>query len=956
MKTLQCLNYVITLLLIVLLYDHAPGQSVKSFTLIDAATRQDIGTLLNGQVVNLATLPTKNLNIRANTMPEKVGSVRFYYNDTKGYRLENGAPYMFAGDQDGVYASWTPKAGTHTIKAIPYKRSKTSGGSGKSLTVTFKVIDTSIVIPPKENIIVSGELKKWHKVTLTIDGPVASEKGNLNPFLNYRLYVTFTHSSGKSYKVPGYFAADGNAAQTGASWGNKWRVHFAPDETGKWNYAISFRQGNNIAVTDDVFAGKAVSADGKKGSFIISATDKKGKDLRAKGCLRYVGAAYLQFAETGEYFRKAGADAPENFLAYEDFDNTPNIGGRRKSWAPHLQDWNTGDPTWKGGKGKGIIGAVNYLSEQGMNTFSFLTMNIDGDDKNVYPYLDNKDFTRIDVSKVDQWEIVMEHAQKMGMYLHFKLEERENDRLLNGGNLGLERKLYCRELIARFSHHLALNWNIGEENTMTDKQRKDMAKYLYDHDPYKHNIVVHTYPGEQKEIYTPLLGTASDFTGVSIQTSSSSVYKETKKWVLASASAKKKWIVANDEQGPAILGVATDGDYKGKRGIAADNSDNIRMNALWGNFMAGGAGVEYYFGTTTGETDISCQDFRSRAKSWRYAKYALDFFHKYLPFTELTPLNNISTGWCIGKENEVYVVYLKKGGTSSNISISSGNYSVKWYNPRSGGDLKNGSITYFKAGKKMSIGKPPSDDRLDWVVLITKTNRTVNNSYQAEDYTAQKGTNTATRHKGFTGTGYIDYSGKGTWMEWNNVIGNSQKVTLLFYYANGSSQNREAKLTINGYSIGTLHMAPTGSWTNWKITGLTFTLKGGTNTIRVTATSKYGGPNLDKLEVSDESYNSIMSNTSGATSSNRPFVAEQEVTDNDKISVYPNPTTGPMTIKSGRGVSIIDIYNSNGTRVYHDKSRKIQQQINLSSYAAGIYYIQVRTGGKTVTNKVVLIK
>jgi len=135
-----------------------------------------------------------------------------------------------------------------------------------------------------------------------------------------------------------------------------------------------------------------------------------------------------------------------------------------------------------------------------MNVFSFLTMNIKGDDGNVYPYLNSTDFTRIDVSKVDQWEIVMEHGQEMGMYLHVKMEERENDRLLNGGDLGIERKLYCRELIARFSHHLALNWNIGEENTMTDKQRKDMGRYINALDPYKHNLVIHTFPGEQEEI------------------------------------------------------------------------------------------------------------------------------------------------------------------------------------------------------------------------------------------------------------------------------------------------------------------------------------------------------------------------------------------------------------------------------------------------------------------------
>src|SRR4030042_2493174 len=71
---------------------------------------------------------------------------------------------------------------------------------------------------------VSGELKKWHKVTLTFTGPQTGEEAEPNPFRDYRLNVTFTHGD-KRYVVPGYYTADGNAAETGAKSGNKWRVH-----------------------------------------------------------------------------------------------------------------------------------------------------------------------------------------------------------------------------------------------------------------------------------------------------------------------------------------------------------------------------------------------------------------------------------------------------------------------------------------------------------------------------------------------------------------------------------------------------------------------------------------------------------------------------------------------------------------------------------------------------------
>jgi hypothetical protein len=83
--------------------------------------------------------------------------------------------------------------------------------------------------------VISGELKMWHKVSLTFDGPETSETDDFNPFMNYRFNVTFSHpASGKEYLVPGYFAADGNAGNSSAETGNKWRVHFATDETGTW--------------------------------------------------------------------------------------------------------------------------------------------------------------------------------------------------------------------------------------------------------------------------------------------------------------------------------------------------------------------------------------------------------------------------------------------------------------------------------------------------------------------------------------------------------------------------------------------------------------------------------------------------------------------------------------------------------------------------------------------------
>ena len=549
----------------------------------------------------------------------------------------------------------------------------------------------------KSEVTLHGELKKWHKITLTFDGPNCSETDADNPFLNYRLDVRFTHQT-KTYLVPGYFAADGNAAESAAKQGNKWRVHFAPDAIGVWQYEVYFRKGPNIAVANDPKAGESAGfMDGRKGNFEIIASDKSGRDFRAKGRLQCVESGYLQFAETKEYFIKVGADAPENLLAYADFDGDFKTDGRKdhfvKTWEPHVKDWKSGDPNWQNGKGKGLIGALNYLAGKGMNAFSFIPMNVAGDDENVYPYISYDQYDRMDVSKLAQWEILFEHADHLGLFLHFKTSEVENQGLLDGGDLGPMRKLYYRELIARFSHHLALNWNIGEENGQwmgqngeghptpwqTSTQRLACAQYFHDNDPYQHHIVIHN-----GQAFYDLLGPESKYTGLSVQTNRedfSKVHAMVLQWRHLAKTAKKNWAIAVDEPGDHRYALVPD--------KINPNHDNARQNALWGALMAGAWGIEWYFGYENEHSDLTCQDWRSRDMMWDQSRHAEQFFtQNNIPFWELEPMDDLTAeenDYVLGKANDLYIVYLKQGikGMSTLPKVE-GNFEVSWFNPRSG--------------------------------------------------------------------------------------------------------------------------------------------------------------------------------------------------------------------------------------------------------------------------------
>lgn len=117
------------------------AQTIQDFTLINADNDQPIATLSNGDVLNLATLPSTHLNILATTNPSKIGSVQFNLTGTQTRStVESGWPYtLFGDDGNGDYYSWTPTVGNYTLKATPFTSSGAKGTAGTSKTVSFSV-------------------------------------------------------------------------------------------------------------------------------------------------------------------------------------------------------------------------------------------------------------------------------------------------------------------------------------------------------------------------------------------------------------------------------------------------------------------------------------------------------------------------------------------------------------------------------------------------------------------------------------------------------------------------------------------------------------------------------------------------------------------------------------------------------------------------------------------------
>jgi PelA/Pel-15E family pectate lyase len=584
---------------------------------------------------------------------------------------------------------------------------------------------------------VEGRLAVWHPITLTFQGPEAAEADNSpNPFFDIRLNVVFLGPARQRLVVPGFFDGDGR----GGPKGRVWRVRFSPEAPGTWRYEAAFRTGPGVAIQVEPDAGKPLALPDLAGSFVVSPRDAAAPGFLKWGRLRYVGKHYLKFHD-GPYWIRGGTDEPENFLGYAGFDRTRP----KHRYAAHVDDWHAGDPDWGddkggGGKGRAIIGALNSLAKQHVNSIYFMTMNVGGDGKDVWPWIGpierrgspKNDHRHFDTAKLRQWEIVLNHAERLGIFLHLVLSESEtaNKRELDDGELGPDRKLYYREMIARFGHHLALQWNLCEEYNLNfnfgPARIRAFADYLRAVDPYDHPITVHSAgnPVEQ------LRFTYGDprFSMTSIQLGQKPIHEITEAIWRETEKAGRPLPVSLDE-------FTLDRGQRASH-IPVDDAEGHRREKIWPTYFSGGM-LEFIL-----EDLLKTDNFKTpeREKLWRYLWYARRFMEEQLPFWEMQPADELSqSGGTIplrigkgktmplgpqvfARRGEVYAVYLPTGSPSGTLDVADlkGVAEQRWFNPRTGA-FEGGRTQVAGSGSaRWELGTPPSDPKMDWVVLIRK--------------------------------------------------------------------------------------------------------------------------------------------------------------------------------------------------------------------------------------------
>ncbi len=458
---------------------------------------------------------------------------------------------------------------------------------------------------------------RWQKIELTFGGPASTALSEeTNPF-EIRMDVTFTLAGGRSYVVPAYYDGDG----AGGPDGDVWRVRFAADTDGRWDWLT---------------ASPEPGLNGQSGCFEIDAPAADATGFFKNGRLSGIGEHYLRFAD-GTYWLKGGADDPEDFLG--------------SSALPTPAD---------------KLAAIDQLADHGINSLYVMTMNVGGDGKNVWPWIgSNQDeakanHRRFDVARLADWERVFAHMQNKGLAIHLVLED---DDAWNG----YDRPLYLRQIIARFAHHNALIWNIAEEyeENYTADEVKLIAMQIKSLDPYDHPVAVHQ--ARELESHEPFLGNA-DFDITSFQSTDGPHNELAATWFGKSGEHAHKLAISFDETGK----------------LAPTDREKARKIA-WACFLGGANYEIHtwpiFTGTNTYANYADMLDDVSRVRGFLADNTP---FWEMSPRNDLLK-NREDTDYLFAKPGEVYAVYSETGESITlDLTGVSGTFRVRWFDPAAG--------------------------------------------------------------------------------------------------------------------------------------------------------------------------------------------------------------------------------------------------------------------------------
>ncbi len=196
---------------------------------------------------------------------------------------------------------------------------------------------------------------------------------------------------------------------------------------------------------------------------------------------------------------------------------------------------------------------------------------------------------------------------------------------------------------------------------------------------------------------------------------------------------------------------------------------------------------------------------------------------------------------------------------------------------------------------------------------------------EAEDSTAQSGTQTESCSEGGLNVGWIDTH---DWMVWDVDIPNSGSYLIEYRVASPNADSRLQLENAGGNPVyGTIVIPDTGGWQNWTTIQQTVNLDAGLQQIAVKALT--GGWNINWLKLTsiDSKVSRVITNTFAS----------------DPLLLFPNPTSDFLKISGSKTPGPYLILNTTGQIVLQgDLNTKI---IHVNMLNNGVYFFKdLQTG------------
>ncbi|PJB14206.1 MAG: hypothetical protein CO118_09800, partial [Flavobacteriales bacterium CG_4_9_14_3_um_filter_32_8] len=88
-----------------------------------------------------------------------------------------------------------------------------------------------------------------------------------------------------------------------------------------------------------------------------------------------------------------------------------------------------------------------------------------------------------------------------------------------------------------------------------------------------------------------------------------------------------------------------------------------------------------------------------------------------------------------------------------------------------------------------------------------------------------------------------------------------------------------------------------------------------------------------------------------------PVGIEQQLGEENNFTIFPNPSNGIFSIQNrtdSNNPQTIEIFNVVGEKIYSTTNNKSTNEINISTFSKGVYFVKLTDGEKVRTEKIVV--